>query len=638
MADRRPIFDLLLQERDPSADRALLAALDGADHDTAIAIIDTLLERGRRVGLSGLVAAFHRLEPALGDHILAEPERLFAGLRETMHSRDEQVRVDLMRVIERGRLYRAAYLLDTGLRDRSSSVRSAAATALHALAGSILAVPELPSLNELPVFDPASQQVMVSLETRAEDRRQVVAALEEGVNAYGTHLQALVIEAAAWLCDDLGQRFWAVVSVPGSKAGRAASHLLGSLRDPRLVPFAIGALQYSELRPLVTRALAGGVDPAFLEVWMRQGWRLVQAKTRRAAATIREMNCLDSGAESLLKLSDLAQQRAVHWLTATGLDRQLVLQVLRDLHRRGSRETQRAVVWGLTRIEGDEVIPLLRAMGSDRDPEWSRIARTELALRAPGTWRPADLLGLYGDGSSAVDPAADATPFDRYWRRFDGLDDESRVRQGRQLLDDANSFERAMTDMLANGDSGERVRALRIIGLLAAGERFRGTLVQLAHDPNPDVRSAAVKAMAPLEDGSTRRVLSKALNDENPRVQANAVEALDRPGSRVPVEDLLPKLASVDNRVRANAVKVLLQLQVRDAAETLLRMLQDESRAHRISALWLVERLGIFALAGRISAMSRQDQDVQVRTRAGLLMDQLAGASEGASVQVGGAG
>ena len=119
MSGRSAVFDILAKEEETSADHALVAALPWTDRPTAQAIVETLLMRGKPTGLRGLVESFHELDEPLRQMILEEMDRIFSVLREVSQSREEQVRLNMIEVIHRGMVYRAAYLLDTALHDRS---------------------------------------------------------------------------------------------------------------------------------------------------------------------------------------------------------------------------------------------------------------------------------------------------------------------------------------------------------------------------------------------------------------------------------------------------------------------------------------------------------------------------------------
>ena len=68
--------------------------------------------------------------------------------------------------------------------------------------------------------------------------------------------------------------------------------------------------------------------------------------------------------------------------------------------------------------------------------------------------------------------------------------------------------------------------------------------------------------------------------------------------------------------MRATAIAALLKSQSADAAEALLDMLNHPSGAHRISALWVVERLGLASVMRRLEEMAEADPDDRVRRRA----------------------
>ena len=139
---------------------------------------------------------------------------------------------------------------------------------------------------------------------------------------------------------------------------------------------------------------------------------------------------------------------------------------------------------------------------------------------------------------------------------------------------------------------------------------------RLAHDPEPVVRSLAIALLAHLPGPTTERILRMAVEDPDDRVQANAVEALDRLDLADRVRWTKGKLESKSSRVRANAVKSLLRTELRQAGEALLDMLQDPSQAHRLSALWVIERLRLHSVLAQIDQMSRLDADRQVQMRA----------------------
>lgn len=629
MPGRPNILTILKDEGAPAADLALLTALREVDAVTSKAIVELLLLRAQKAGLLGLIELFHEFDEPICRDIIEHVDQLFAALRLASQAKDEQVRLNVLEIIRRGYAYRAAYLLDSALHDRASRVREAAADTLYALADQLLKTSPIPPPDRGKLTSEETRTLTADLEDHMEDRRQVIGAIEGGLACYGMHLQPKVIEAAMWFADELGQKLWAVVGVPGSKPAHAAISVIAGVKSPRLVPFCMTALHYSTFRAPVAKSLGLCVDTAFIEEWLRQSWRLAEPKIGRAMAGIKELVVLQNRAAELGQLSHTAQRHLPRWVMSTGLPEQSRVDCLKDLYRRGDSRQRRAAVMGLLPQREEKAVSLLRAIARDNDDMPATIARFELALRYPLDYPPSELLDQpEGDAAAPSDlwgrPGSDLS-FEKYWAAFDGMRDDERFNTGQQVIDGDASAIRLLARQMNSAVATDRLKALRIITTLGLGAKFVEHIYRLTHDTDAEVRSAAVSALGHLPSPISSRLLKQALQDEDSRVQANAVEAVERVAGPDAATDLLPKLASPDNRVRANAVKALLKLGVREAALTLLRMLEDPNRAQRISALWLIDHMGLFTLASRVIRLAESDQDETVRSRAKNLAGHVAG-------------
>lgn len=638
MATEPSIFVILQESADPAADDALLAALQRAEPPTALAVIETLLVRQSRRGLFGLVEGFHLLDEPLRQAVILDIDRLFGVLREAAQSRDEQIRLNVLALIREGRLFRATYLLDGCFRDRSISVREAAAETLHHLAEALLKSSADAAGDDMPVGSDLTRMPLDSteMESRAEDRRQLVGAIEAGLTTFDLHRQSIVVEVAMWFADDLGAASWAVFSAPGSRAAQAAMTLLANSPSPRFVPFAMATLASTNTRSQIAHLLNVCPDAPFLTEWTRQSWRLIQPKLARALIVVRELAWIDRRVIDLSQVPAEFQRLYPRWLLATGLAPKHKTDALKEFYRRADRTGRQAVVWALTHWFDPRADSFLRSLALQSDPELSGIARMELARRRPGDYPisaliPAD--AQLGGARKAREAQPSPMTLERYWETFDCLNDQERVSLGREMLDRAPEARRNLALRLGEPSPARRVRALRMMTVLGLVGEFEEHVYPLCHDPEAEVRSAAVAALGTLPSPTSRRLLNGALRDRDGRVQANAIEAVDRLGGVAAASgELRLMLKSPDNRVRANAVRVLLKLGVRDAAETLLSMMVEKDRAQRISALWLIENMGLFNLAKRVARMAVADADSQVRTRARGLIEQLASAASGSAI------
>ena len=83
-------------------------------------------------------------------------------------------------------------------------------------------------------------------------------------------------------------------------------------------------------------------------------------------------------------------------------------------------------------------------------------------------------------------------------------------------------------------------------------------------------------------------------------------------------------ICSADRYARAQGMELVdagpgwceLRMRVREAAESLIEFMQHPSHAHRLSALWVVERLKLFSLVDRIAQLAGEDPNPVVRRRA----------------------
>jgi len=613
------IFKFLAEEKDSAADAALLSALEDADLGTGQAIVETLLLRKTRQAYLGLVTRFHLLDEPLRQLVIDEMDGLFTVLRECTQTRDEQVRLNVLELIGRGHAYRASYLLDQALRDRSKRVRESAAATLCGLATELIdAHPvTLDKDQQAALSLDDIRQRMSDLESFTENRRQVVSAIEAGLTSFDLHLHPQVVEAALWFVDDMGPKFWPIITNTGSRACRAVTTILAGPLNRRLVPFAMSALNYSEFRPHILKALAISTDADFLTEWLRQSWRLVQPKVARGMSAIKELACIQTRGMDLLNTSTDTHRHAARWIAATAIPESLKLEAIKEFQRRADRTGQRSALWMLCSLQDARSTALLRIIADDNDQEFANIARRELARRRPMEMPLSRLLNNNEEGSwDREDWSADPVTFDRYWASFDQLSNEERIRIGQQVLTQTPLVQAVLNRRLVEADVAERIRAIRIITVLKLVKLFSDQLYRLSYDTNPEIRSVAVAALGQLDNATSKRILRNALSDEDMRVQANAVEAVDQMGDPSIADDLLPKLSSPHNRVRANAVKALLKLGVREAAEALFCMLSDDNRMQRISALWLVDSMGLSTLTKRIIALAESDDDPNVRSRA----------------------
>jgi len=212
------------------------------------------------------------------------------------------------------------------------------------------------------------------------------------------------------------------------------------------------------------------------------------------------------------------------------------------------------------------------------------------------------LLQQQGDFDSAED----------YLQRFRGRLDVPIELRGVEigLLATQGDFATAVTRLGALvGESSPESEQLALASLYRrAGDNEEAERIYTRLLVAPDHSAAVTEAVAEFYADTGR-------SDE-------ALALLDEKECRRWVE---PKLASAYGRVKGNAVQALLRLEMRAAGDALLAMLDDPARGHRISGLWVVERLRLRTVVQRVERLSREDTDPPVRRRAGRVLRGLFG-------------
>jgi hypothetical protein len=307
-------------------------------------------------------------------------------------------------------------------------------------------------------------------------------------------------------------------------------------------------------------------------------------------------------------------------IEATGGPHEGKVELYHELLGVGDDDLRRAVVWQLVADRSEAATDLLAMVAGRRSDDLARIADCELRRRRPGGGtEPA---GSDTRADAAVDPPA-RRAFERLWEGYSEDSPPAGLELPHAIRVDGSEFLILVRAKLASARPVDRTRALCIARDLDLLVELQEQVYRLAHDPDPVVRSLAVGLLADLPGPTSQRILRIAVQDADPRVQANAIEALDKLDLEERIPATTAHLDSPHARVRANAVKSLLRVELEKAGEVLLDMLEDSSRAHRLSALWVVGRLQLRAVLRRVNDLSRNDSDERVRRRAGRIVHDL---------------
>lgn len=600
---RPAAYSVLKHSRNRAADAALVAAFPRLDPGHRELALSVLLARDHDEPLADLVATYDTGDQQLRAQLCQHADALSAGARICIaHERFEARRaaIDLIRSSRSSKL---AYLLAEALRSPCRNTVERAAQSLGEIVEHLdREQPEIASARGAQARSP---------------RLYLAAAVKSALASWPLHLRPEVISAAAQMADLLEKDIIAIANTSRSRVSHAFANALAGATDPRLAGYCLRMLRCEPLRAAAAQYLAESRDAALGAALLREAWLLADDEVRRSCARVRGFGTLSNEGEIITAASAGQARAAVRLLVAGGGRSRTKLEVLRAVALSTNAAAARAATWAIIEDPSEEATETLRSLGARRDIPLGPIVAVELRRRGKGSTpsRPA------AEGSAAP-AAADSSPsaFDPYWEAFDTLPPDSRVSIGRTVAEGVPEFLDLLRVKATAGHPSDRLRALRIVQTLDLADAFVDEIHAAACDPDNILRSLAMTLLGAVNSGASRRLLHAALGDRDERVQANAIEAIERIGGSAEATRMLGMLDSPASRVRANAVKALINLGMREGARRLIAMLGSATASDRQSALWVVERMRLQHLVGRIEQMVAKDPDERVRTRARRLL------------------
>lgn len=235
---------------------------------------------------------------------------------------------------------------------------------------------------------------------------------------------------------------------------------------------------------------------------------------------------------------------------------------------------------------------------------------------------------------------------------------QSRLTARRLLQADPNALVSAVQEAVRRGPLDRRLTAIALARRLQIGARIELELLSIIHRSavhvdgvealSPERRellhsaAAAVTLLAELSSPAAQHAVHRCLRHADPRVRANALDAMARvarrSGSIVGGAGMLASAmvefkSDEHHRVRAAAVRAGVlaaiaggdQRPAENVSGDVAAMLTDGRAMHRISGLWLAERIAGMGgapeqlgqtIASAVAEIVRSEPDIHVRTRA----------------------
>jgi len=621
---RPAIYSYLLQTENPSADRALAAALGEVEPAFAEPVVRTILSRGAG-GADGVIRFFHRLPSAVKSLVVHEVGRLRESLHRVARASDTVGRSNVYRIVAQAKSIDLAGLLAAGLRDSAPEVRSAAAEALRVLADHVLTAVEQ-SIDEAtcePAFLPTGQPGIVPGDHGTE-HRIILAIVQEGLSSLSVHRRPEVIEAAMWFALPLERVLQAHVAAAGDQHIEVIGELLRREPTPRMAGFVCLALGWSRVRRAAAEAIAQAEDGPFLQALLSHKDRFCKPVAQYGLAEVRRLVWLERNPGLIRRLAPEQQISAMAIISAAAIDERLKLLVAQDVLLSGTREAQRIALECLLANGGDETTDTLRQVLAWDDEEFTEAALVELLRRSPP-----DLPALVVQQLTSRSPRvrqlaaqhAASYSFERYWRAFDDLPLDARVSAGRAVLKLVPDFADRLVRKLEGGRSEEILRALQAADDLNMLKSLSPTLVRLERHRSQSIRTAAARALSKL--GKQQQTQAEVDGPQAAQPQASSQQ---QTGSHpaVPPEhaadsklgELEQMLSAPETEARADAVRQLLRTQIVPATAILIELLSDDDVSRRRCGLELVEQTRLAEMMACVLGMARHEADSPLRQQA----------------------
>ncbi|NOX58025.1 MAG: HEAT repeat domain-containing protein [Planctomycetes bacterium] len=593
-----PVYAELANSRNLAADAALAVGLSDMEAEYQGLALGVLLRRDHDASLAQVVATYAHADVFLKTLILQHADDLAGGVRVCMSHALFESRRSAILLVHDSLHAKGAYLLSEAIIKPCRHTANLAAEVLLSLAERI----------------PATSTRWASAK-RHQPQGQVEyvsAAVTRALGSWPLHFRNEVALAAVLLAEPLEDTIVRMAEDSRSHLGRALNNAVAGSRDPRLVGYCLRVLRCAPLRSAAVKCLASMSNSDADIALADHGWLLLDPEVRRSCAWIKEAPLLNREDIETLVENPRRANSVVRFLKACGCKPNLRVSLMGRLAMEADPVTRRAAFWSLMESEHEDSGGMLQTLASRGCGRDSYLAALELRRRASRSLAHK----LRSPTESARGQVDSGDAFEPFWIEYDSLDAKVRRVVANNLLEGIPQFDDHLRGKWASGETEEQIRVLKMVEDTGRFEVFISQIQDASSSSDAVLRSLAVRLLGVFDDAKSRRLVRGALQDGDLRVQANAVESFGQSQSSDCESLLRQKLSSENNRVRGNAVKALLQMRVRDGAEELLRMLSSPHSQHRLSALWVVERLNLKQLMARLTVLADQDADPKIQRRA----------------------
>ena len=616
----RDILPGILAMRSSAIDQALSHALTHADADEVGDLASAILKRDNANGVESLITQFHRLPAATRNRVVSHADDYAPSIRKAAARKGSSAPANALTIIELGNATRLAYLAAALCRSLEPKVRQQAGRCLVALAKRAV----------------SSAQAHEQPHMNAQSTGFLSETLDKAVKVFSRDDQAAILEAMLWLMPRKIGDAQQALSEPGHNASPAMASLIAQTDCEAASRMLLLLVGFEPLGTACIQALAHANASRQLARPLAMGHLLALPAGRGQLNRLTDDEALWPGPEQQKRMPEQARRWLPSYLSAISPSPSAQVPRLTPLIKQPDLATRLATLRRLIAIargpnhdNGSTIEAANDAIAQfTRDPE-PAIARTAFwhLVHVDYAGLPHILSELINSKHQAIRRVAAQRlaplGFERLWEAWPKLTSERRLTAGRALIKIDQDFHRHLGTRLASTHRETRLRALVMIAALNQGFFFEDALLELCTSDDKHIVASAVRALSGCTSKAAHQVLTMAIEHEDTRIRANGLEAMSQSQTAANLDKLIDLADEDAQRPRANAIKALLELKAKDALPSLTRMLSDHRSAHRISALWLIDELGILQVAKLVAEMSLTDEDRDVKTRAASVIQHL---------------
>ena len=608
---------------------ALVDALRHAAPYEVSAIAGSLLEIASVEGYMALIERYYQIDAELRAKICRGDEKLSAALVRTARSQSLQTRHTALQIIEVRRDTKCLSAIASQFKIESNSpeILEVAARSLLAITREIAGSVRSHNQNEDPF-------------------EQLDRAVAAAVDRYPTHRRPEVLLAAALLERKAGPALAKFFRDDDHPSHFAIRGVLKNFDDTSVAGPALDWLSHDRLAPQMLDRLASISRTPNLAAVLREVQLVCLPSVRNRLRRLNSRYPCSVPSEIAVREFDAQQQvDLISWLQAIKMRLPDRVQSFGDALLFRSVAARLSALRALMSMNQPEADAMVESFCFDEEESIARIA-TRHCIRRRGAGTGALLERLLNSPHPSVRSLAvenqGIEDIDRWWSVWEEIRANSadgaeelegawsfrllgtlvlrfRLAARSFLVNRRDEFFMSVRRRLLNHDQETKESALQLVRMFNLAADVELELLAVAADSDSRLISTVMILFGEIRSEASLAAILAGLQHPNSRVRSNAVEALQHRGD-IRAEDYRASLrlyvSSDENRLRANAAKAIGVIDAEESDRQIKIMLKDPRPMHRMSALWVAERVGRLECAREVANLAKNDDFELVRKRA----------------------